>query len=646
MADSAHQQIFFGITYTIIPSEKITEQHAAEVRPASFFCEIEVLTDTQLRDALYNNGARYTPLTEDGAIDELDQHTHIISTHIDFPEYEAALDYNCHVVKPSWVEQSLIKRRLVQARQHSPDPALIFQDVIVTFGDLPQGDKDAITAGVIAMGGMYSPAMTKLVTHVVTLTEISDKVNIVKKMKLPTRVVLPHWFDDCLKLGKKIGEAPYVLPDPDVLGAGSFTARRIDGHPDLAGAVSAFAGDPPRMTPPQSSPRTPSTPRKRLNVFTGKRIYFAKDLNIHNKLADTLAELSTYSGGILTPEVEDCDVFVGQFREGADYVLASRSQKVVGNLSWFYDVITRNHWSSPLKRLLHYPIPKDGIPGFKTMRISLSNYTGDARLYLENIITAAGGEFTKTMRQDNTHLVTAHKHSEKCDAAQEWNINIINHLWLEESYARCAVQSLTNTRYTHFPPRTNLSEVVGQTPIDIDCVEAFHFAGDGDQISGKNDGGSEPSVLKKKEVKIVDAVPERLRTPSAQSKIAAGKENEAPPSTARASKTKAAAQLEKAAVDIAAFEKEMKRKGGVTHGRKRGSEDIQEDAHSKEEETNGEMGPPRSTKKQKTAKEPVVSDATSVKYRMLLTGDDRWTKPKKEAEDKVSLCVESKRLQC
>ena len=84
------------------------------------------------------------------------------------------------------------------------------------------------------------------------------------------------------------------------------------------------------------------------------------------------------------------------------------------------------------------------------MRISISNYTGDSRVYLENLIRYSGAEFTKTMKQDNTHLITAHMQSEKCDAAQEWNINIVNHIWLEESYAKCVAQSLTNPRYTHF----------------------------------------------------------------------------------------------------------------------------------------------------------------------------------------------------
>ena len=37
----------------------------------------------------------------------------------------------------------------------------------------------------------------------------------------------------------------------------------------------------------------------------------------------------------------------------------------------------------------------------------MSNYGGDARLYLENLIEACGAKFTKSMKTENTHLITA-----------------------------------------------------------------------------------------------------------------------------------------------------------------------------------------------------------------------------------------------
>lgn len=201
----------------------------------------------------------------------------------------------------------------------------------------------------------------------------------------------------------------------------------------------------------------------------------SSDLNISSHLRGTLEDLIDSGGGSLTGTVHKADIYICQYRESLDYRIASRAGKDVGNLSWLYYLINHNTWTSPMKRLLHYPISQAGLPGFKNFKISLSNYSGDARILLENLAKAAGGEFTKTMKEDNTHLITAHTVSEKCDAAKEWNINMVNHLWLEESYAKWQIQTISNPKYTTFPSRTNLSEVVGRTPMDRQAVERFFF---------------------------------------------------------------------------------------------------------------------------------------------------------------------------
>ena len=416
---------------------------------------------------------------------------------------------------------------------------------------------------------------------------------------------------------------------------------------------------------------------------------------------------------------DDCDIYIGHYREGNDYVEAFQAGKEVANLAWFYNVINRNRWTNPLTKLLHYPVPRDGISGFRGMRISLSNYTGEARIYLENLVKEAGAEFTKTMKQDNTHLITAHKQSEKCEAAQEWNINIINHLWLEESYAKCAVQSLTHSRYTTFPSRTNLSEVVGQTPINLDMVRRFYFATREKTIKDVEEEGLEPAdglaprpyrgAVKpqrspRKTVPASSAVPATAPMPTAADdsithtsveamdtlheeeeapvprtarkakgrgvadaetplrKTLSEKESETPPTTGRASKNRALDAMHKQKEDIALFQKEMKRKGGVIRGGRRISEDDAPESAKKatrgkkrasveavDADGDSEMGngsaeeeavkpTGRQTKKAKKSDLVAGDDGLPpVKYKMLVTGDVRWQgKPKKEDEDAVS----------
>ena len=403
----------------------------------------------------------------------------------------------------------------------------------------------------------------------------------------------------------------------------------------------------------------------------------SNDLQIGSHLRGVIEDLIVNGGGSVTGSVHKADFFICQYRESQDYRIASRAGKDVGNLSWLYHLITTNAWTSPMRRLLHYPISKSGLPGFRHFRISLSNYNGEARIYLENLAKAAGSEFTKTMKEDNTHLITAHQVSEKCDAAKEWNINMINHLWLEESYAKWQVQSLSNPRYSQFPARTNLGEVVGQTPIDKQALEKYFFppGSDGEEpvnsdlvskpmairdnnivpaktsrtgghlgnsthdvpFRSMQSDGSTPKASKAANRKHNDGNP--LQTPANVRFAMVGKENETPSTTgSRSAKDKAVAKLHDLAPDIALFEKERKRVGGVTHGGRKVSEDITQNNNRKRSMSNEDdtdSGAEEGTTAIKRAKK--AKSLPPPAMRLALTGYKGWLgQQKKESEERVS----------
>lgn len=480
-------------------------------------------------------------------------------------------------------------------------------------------------------------------------------------------------FDDCLKLGKKIDERPYLLPDPEILRKrpdDPLNPIHMVDNKDLYGASSPQAGALP--TPAG----TPSHQRRRLKVFVDKRVMLSPDLEIGSRLRGTIEDLIACGGGSVTGSVHKADIFVCHYREGKDYRVASRAGKDVGNLPWLYHLITHNAWTSPLRRLLHYPIARNGMPAFKGLRISLSNYNGEARVYLENLVQAAGGEFTKTMKQDNTHLITAHLVSEKCSAAREWNINMVNHLWLEESYAKWQIQNLTNPRYTHFPQRTNLGEVVGQTQIDKLAIERHFFPKDYDpesadeghlprpkqqkdrNTSSKNvpnssamqsSGSSKPQNLGPNHPVPSDGPTPKaskddrrhsegttLRTPATPRFSGAGKENETPSTTgSRGAKDRAVARLHSLAPDIALYEKEKKRVGGVIFGGRKPSEDHDSDkgrkrSTSRDDESAVDCEDGRDAKRVRRSRDPPS-------MRLLLSSYQRWvSQPRREDDEKVS----------
>ena len=142
---------------------------------------------------LEKNGAHEVPQVPSGTRIPIEETTHIISTTIDFPDYQAATDALKSVVKPDWVEASVTKARLSNPRQYSPDPRMFFSGLVVCCADLPRGDSDAIIGGSLAIGGLYSSAVTKQVTHIVALTMDSDKCQVALNKNLRCKIVLPHW---------------------------------------------------------------------------------------------------------------------------------------------------------------------------------------------------------------------------------------------------------------------------------------------------------------------------------------------------------------------------------------------------------------------------------------------------------------------
>lgn len=398
----------------------------------------------------------------------------------------------------------------------------------------------------------------------------------------------------------------------------------------------------------------------------------SEDLEISSRLRKIIEDIIEGGGGSITNSVHKADIFICHWREGRDYVLASRAGIDVGNLSWLYHLITHNKWTSPMKMLLHYPLPRNGIPGFEDFRITLSNYGGEARIYLENVIRATGAEFTKSMKQDNTHLVTARKNSEKCTAAEEWNIEMINHLWIEESYAKCKVQKLTDPRYTHFPPRTNLGEVIGQTQFDPEILEKLYFpkdptpspedpkpirrpamreknqnsassrkSGEDVPVDGMDNEDAEEKAPKPKKAatrRSRTSILSDVSTPAANRRISAGKENDTPSSTnSRSAKDKALNQIHGLAPDIALYEKEKKRKGPVWGG-ERAANRIERDKAEKEKSAERSSSPAvdieeehseseRAKKRVKTKsglKPGPKSGLPPAEIRLMITGYKGW----------------------
>jgi hypothetical protein len=489
----------------------------------------------------------------------------------------------------------------------------------------------------------------------------------------PANHVVLSRFDDCFKLGKKIDEGPYELPDPEILRLRPEDDIAPPSTNHLEGATSAQ---------PQYLPVPADGGREALTVFQRTNVMFSADLNINARLLKICQDLVKKSGGKVVDDVEDCDMFICQFRDGDNYVRAAQLGKHIGNLSWLYHLITHNQWTSPLQRLLHYPIPRKGIPGFEGAKIVVSNYGGDARLYLENLIWASGAEYTKTMKADNTHLITARNTSEKCEAARDWNITMVNHLWIEESYAKCEAQPVSVGKYIHFPPRTNLGEIIGQTFFNEAHLREKYYPGGEEtlptpakrkrrvleaaqdniyprgpaegvvvdhqedrEFDVMRDDAEIPAEKPRRSKKQSNGKNENFSTPVRTRHVRAGKENDAPAvlsSGSRSAKNQALANLQRIAPDIALYEKEKKRASKDGHGPwggKRAADQIDKERKPEQSSPDEQDEQDDDEEKVEDAKRPAKKQKRSlpsVEMRVVLTGFQRWVgDQQKEDQDRV-----------
>jgi hypothetical protein len=141
---------------------------------------------------LIENGATICEPKRDGSL-PIEKVSHIISNTIDFEEFTQSQAYMIPVVTTKWIESSIHRRKQVNVRPFSPDPRMIFSEVVVTCGDLPILDQESIIGATMALGGQESREATRLTTHICALSMDHPKVQASLERGWKGKVVLPHW---------------------------------------------------------------------------------------------------------------------------------------------------------------------------------------------------------------------------------------------------------------------------------------------------------------------------------------------------------------------------------------------------------------------------------------------------------------------
>lgn len=432
--------------------------------------------------------------------DDQDSVNLVISHTIDFPEYYDFLEKNVPVVTPDWISDSIKMGSSVPQRSYSPDPKFFFAKVCATIAGIPQGDTEALLAGLAGFGGQFSVTPKIRTTHIITTNNNHPYCILARERKPDIKIVLPHWVDDCCRFRKLLDETPYLLPNPSILsGKGNglspsdinelitiqtnpvYSRELEDGNL----ALSSTHGD--KLVSPSETDSVMLSQNgdgmlteKARHLFERKQFYLSSDLEVHNRSKSALVALILQAGGTMTDEISnnsftaESSVYIGKWRESSEYINASRKGWIVGNIDWLLSVIINEEWEFPIKNMLHYPFVRNGLKELHNVSIALTGFTGEARQRYERLIKALGATYSHTLSIGCKYLIASSKRSAKYRAAVGYNINVVNYRWLEDTYSKWACQAVTNQRYLKLTGEINFKPFSQSTKLDLQVLKSFY----------------------------------------------------------------------------------------------------------------------------------------------------------------------------
>ncbi|KAI0646001.1 hypothetical protein C8Q79DRAFT_967346 [Trametes meyenii] len=471
MSQSVFDKVWYYISETLPPSQR-----------------------DQLSEVLDARGAKAVSVTDPKL-------THFIAASIALEDFVEALPENssAHVVTPRWVERSAVLASLQDPEYYSADPAHLFSGITATATDLPETDCELMCAAISAFGGQWRTGLTRDVTHLFAMAPGSPKYDTAMhyKDKVDICVLVPHWFDDTIRLGiRDLPTKNYEWPEPRVFQQrpeGRTPQEDVDYEPP---PERTMLYDTSSLSNDEQSKLKPAA----RNIWNGKRILLGLSLGLsapHRRAIGT--DIRRQGGQVVEltsklpneaerareelEKLEEADIYVTRYRTGPAYAKAYKLRLTIGTLAWLWFVRVSGTLTRPADQLLHYPIPDKPADGFTKQVVTVTNYTGKDREYLKKLITLMGGEFTASMSAErNTVVVAAYRHGTKTDKATSWSIPIVNHTWVEDCFVQWRYLTPANEKYTKFPPGVDFSVVLAERGIGsiswdpAQLEEMFHAA--------------------------------------------------------------------------------------------------------------------------------------------------------------------------
>ncbi|KAI8078007.1 BRCT domain-containing protein [Gilbertella persicaria] len=280
-------------------------------------------------------------------------------------------------------------------------------------------------------------------------------------------VVLPQWLDDCFRHHCKLDYNMYRFPIPSVYYPNKPFTATIHPYPTDIKTLSSIL--PSHQQLEETRP------------FLDETIYFGQDIMTDERKTAIIPFIADYvkaGGGRVVSEYNHhlVTIVILKYRSSAEYRQAIKDSKVIASFWWLSNTLIRKYYCPPFDVLLDYPVPKMGIAEMKNCVICVTGFKGAARVFLNTLIVATGARYSPELQKDTTHLICGGGSGKKYQSSNEYpQVVLVNHLWLEECYAKWKkIDQQSDRRYTFIPKDNHLlAGTVGKTPLIQHIVDLW-----------------------------------------------------------------------------------------------------------------------------------------------------------------------------
>ncbi|OWF43255.1 PAX-interacting protein 1-like isoform X1 [Mizuhopecten yessoensis] len=113
------------------------------------------------------------------------------------------------------------------------------------------------------------------------------------------------------------------------------------------------------------------------------------------------------------------------------FALGLKDQRRVVTAYWLNDVLLRKRMLPPWQAL-HIPLIFADVKPCCNQIICVTNFEGDERMRIKQMINAIGAKYTGYMTHSNSVLVCKRPEGEKYEKAKEWHLPVVNAQWLSD----------------------------------------------------------------------------------------------------------------------------------------------------------------------------------------------------------------------